>query len=176
MEQFIKKIPFIKWISTSEGMMTMLRLLTFLIFPLIVWREDNIYLWYIGGQIAVFGLIIMIKMIKVFLKRKEFKTMLNGEKGGLVTDDLYSFSRHPFYLGFAILYLGLILSCFSFTALLFYGAYINFTFLTIFEEEKRMLKEFPYEYQIYKKEVHRFWPYDWKGLIKHLKQKMKNKI
>ena len=98
----IKKLPFIKWISTSEGFMTMLRLLTFLMFPLVVWGEDNIHIWYIGAPITLFGLIIMIRMGIMFWKRKEFKTMLNGEKAGLVTDGLYSFSRHPFYFGFAI--------------------------------------------------------------------------
>ena len=157
------KLPFVKWISTREGAITMTRLASFLMFPatvLVEYDENAISHYPISGFFLFFiGVLIMIKTVHMFLTRKEFKTMLDGETNfDIVTDGPYEFTRHPFYLGFAIMFGGLCLMFMGYLTLINFAVYCLFTYLACNEEEKRLLNDFPLDYKLYQIGTPMFFP------------------
>ena len=79
-----------------------------------------------------------------------------GLKGELVTNGPYSFSRNPQYVGFVILYSGLILATDSYYALVTWLAFILLILLTPFSEEPWLKEQYGEEYLAYKERVPRF--------------------
>jgi len=161
------KIPFIKWVSSSEGMITMLRLLTAIVMVLVACLDKTTQVvWFLGVPVICFGLLTMIRMGIVFAKRKEFKTMLDGEKqSGFVQDGFYAYCRHPFYFGFAVAMVGLTISFFSLTMFALLVYYFQCTYFASIEEEKRLIRDFP-DYKQYQWRVPRFIPKQWKPFFK----------
>jgi protein-S-isoprenylcysteine O-methyltransferase Ste14 len=79
-----------------------------------------------------------------------------GLKGELVTQGPYSFSRNPQYLGFAILYSGLIMVTDSYYALVTGLAFILLVLLTPFCEEPWLEEQYGDEYLAYRERTPRF--------------------
>jgi len=163
----MKNIPFLNWIKTPEGRWTMLRLLSFLLFPIAIWVDDKFGGWsrfpvfdqlIITIIISSVGAIIMIKMGYLFLTRSEFKTMLNGSKStGIITNGLFKYTRHPFYFGFWLLYLGVLAAFHGICLFYLFMLYTVLTFITISNEEDRLCRDFK-EYEEYKKNTPAFFP------------------
>ena len=79
-----------------------------------------------------------------------------GLKGELVTQGLYRFSRNPQYVGFAMLYSGIILVTDSYYALVTGLAFILLVLLTPFSEEPWLKEPYGDEYLAYMERVPRF--------------------
>jgi protein-S-isoprenylcysteine O-methyltransferase Ste14 len=79
-----------------------------------------------------------------------------GLRGELVTQGPYSLSRNPQYVGFTILYSGIILVTDSYYALITGLAFILLVLLTPFSEEPWLEEQYGEEYIAYKERVPRF--------------------
>lgn len=165
----MKNIPFLNWIKTPEGAWTMLRLLSFLVFPICIYADSSQWNGSIISMIIIgFGALIMIKMGYVFFTRKEFKTMLDGSKGNkIVTDGLFKYTRHPFYFGFWILYIGILSAFHGFYLLCVVILYTALTFIVMHKEEYRLTKDFA-EYDSYIKNTPVFFPVKFISFLKTL--------
>lgn len=79
-----------------------------------------------------------------------------NDKTGLVTGGIYSFSRNPAFVGFDLMYIGILLMyCNIFTGLFTAFAIITLH-LQILQEEKFMEQTFKDEYKSYKQKVFRY--------------------
>ncbi|MBI2565277.1 isoprenylcysteine carboxylmethyltransferase family protein [Candidatus Woesearchaeota archaeon] len=111
-------------------------------------------------------LIIVLSIIIDGIRSKEFtlKQLLGlpeimpKQKQKLITSGIFSNLRHPRYLEYMLLSLGLaLISGYLFSYLIFVYTIIMFYFLSIFEE-KELVRRFGKKYQIYARKVPRFIP------------------
>jgi protein-S-isoprenylcysteine O-methyltransferase Ste14 len=112
---------------------------------LVVSQFEFTLLIYLGAIISIFGIILII--ISYVQIKNQF---LNAKK--IVNKGLYKYSRHPMYLGFIMLLMGI--SFFS-SSLLVLVYSIIFSILLIwqaYEEEKNMIRRFP-RYKEYQRKV-----------------------
>lgn len=165
------KLPFVKWGSTPEGTWTLLRLLTALIMIVFaVWTEItttiSVYEWL---PIIIFGVWIMLESAYLFLTKPEFKIMLDGAPtASFYQEGLYRHVRHPFYSGFWLVMLGVLLSHFNWYFMLLFIVYTALTSKAAWEEEKRLTEKFKDTYYLYITKVPRFAPHSIFGFVKTL--------
>jgi protein-S-isoprenylcysteine O-methyltransferase Ste14 len=105
----------------------------------------------IGSLPIVTGCIITIWGITTLSEHQSL-----GLKGKIITDGPYQYSRNPQYLGFIILYSGLILMTFSFMVLVTGLIIIAMFFILPFSEEPWLLQEYGKAYEDYSAKVPRF--------------------
>lgn len=105
----------------------------------------------VGTTLIVLGGTLVTWAVKTLSLRQSY-----GLKGELVTRGPYSFSRNPQYVGFVILYSGLILVTDSYYALVTGLAFILLVLLTPFSEEPWLEEQYGEEYLAYKERVPRF--------------------
>jgi protein-S-isoprenylcysteine O-methyltransferase Ste14 len=79
-----------------------------------------------------------------------------GLKGKVITKGPYRYSRNPQYLGFIILYSGIVLMTFSFMALVTGLIIIALFFILPFSEEPWLRQEYGKAYEDYSTKVSRF--------------------
>ena len=81
-----------------------------------------------------------------------------SEKTALVTEGIYQFSRNPAFLGFDLVYLGMVLMFFSYVLLaLSLLAAAMFHLQIVYGEEPFLLRAFGEEYADYCRRVRRYW-------------------
>jgi len=90
---------------------------------------------------------------------KDYQTTVKPEEksDALITEGPFQLSRHPMYLGFVILLLGIAVllgNLSGFVAPVFMFLLLNFKFIPL--EEENMEKDFAQEYQAYKKKVRKW--------------------
>ena len=78
------------------------------------------------------------------------------DKTKLVTDGIYQFSRNPAFLGFDLMYTGMLLLYMNAATILFTAFAITMLHLQILQEEKYLAGVFGNEYIEYKKHVFRY--------------------
>ena len=78
------------------------------------------------------------------------------DKTKLVTKGIYKISRNPAFLGFDLMYIGILLIFFNYGLLLFTVYVIMMLHLQVLQEEKYMEKTFGNEYLQYKNKVFRY--------------------
>jgi len=105
----------------------------------------------VGTTLIVFGGTMVAWAVRTLSLRQSY-----GFKGGLVTRGPYGFSRNPQYVGFTILYSGIIMVTDSYYALATGLAFILLVLLTPFSEEPWLEEQFGEEYRAYKERVPRF--------------------
>jgi protein-S-isoprenylcysteine O-methyltransferase Ste14 len=153
------KLPFVKWIATPEGTWTMLRLLTAIVMLIVALRlplTDNVSM-YIVYAVGIIGFIIMFKSALLFLRQPEFKTMADGKPTGkFYQGSIYKYVRHPFYTGFWLVMLSLTLCHIYLSIVLLFVLYTFLTWMAAREEEKRLLKIFPFRYFTYRRRTPQF--------------------
>ena len=76
------------------------------------------------------------------------------DKTELVTDGIYQISRNPAFLGFDLVYIGILLMFFNLAASAF--AMLMFHLQIVNVEEDFLLETFGQEYLAYKKKVNRY--------------------
>lgn len=118
----------------------------------------------VGGLMVVIGLGIVTWGIRTLSAQQSL-----GASGKIVTEGPYRYTRNPQYLGFILLYAGVILAAYSFMALIT-GALIILLFLILpFSEEPWLRQQYGESYVEYCKRVPRFIGFH------SLKSKRKNK-
>lgn len=81
---------------------------------------------------------------------------INNQRSGLVTSGIYRFARHPRYVEYALISLGLGL-VYGYTFLLWFSLYLFIGFyINTFFEEKELIERFGDEYRKYQKRTPRF--------------------
>lgn len=79
------------------------------------------------------------------------------DKTELVTDGIYQISRNPAFLGFDLVYIGILLLFFNWILVLFsVFAMVMFHFQIVKVEEKFLVSVFGEDYAQYKKTVNRY--------------------
>ena len=78
------------------------------------------------------------------------------DKTELVTDGIYSYSRNPAFLGFDLLYIGVLLMYCNLLTLMFTIFAISMLHMQILQEERYLSSVFGKEYQEYRHKVFRY--------------------
>lgn len=114
------------------------------------------YVRYIGFALALIGTCVFILSILQMADSWRAGVSKN-EKTALVTTGVYAFSRNPAFLGFDLVYIGILLMFFNpiLWILSFLGAFI-FHLQIVNVEEEFLLLSFGQEYLNYKKAVNRY--------------------
>ena len=105
----------------------------------------------VGTMLIVLGGSLVAWAVRTLSLRQSY-----GLRGELVTQGPYSLSRNPQYVGFTILYSGIILVTDSYYALITGLAFILLVLLTPFSEEPWLEEQYGEEYRAYKNRVPRF--------------------
>ncbi len=109
-----------------------------------------------GVVITILGVLAFIVSV-VQMKDNWRAGVQKEEKTDLVTTGIYSISRNPAFLGFDLMYIGILLSFFNYYLLFATGFVILFFHLQIVNvEEKFLIGSFGQEYIGYKKKVCRY--------------------
>lgn len=101
---------------------------------------------FLGGAISLMGLLSL---------RKSFS--ITPEVRGLVVSGLYSFIRHPMYLGGFVAAIGIVISSFSIFSLVVYLLWVVVQVWRSRLEEQLIIKEYP-DYENYRKKTSAFLP------------------
>jgi len=107
--------------------------------------------FWVGGLLFVLGLGIDLWGTKTLSAQQSL-----GEKGKIITSGPYRYTQNPQYVGFIILYIGIILVTSSFMALATGVFAIILFFLTPFSEEPWLRQQYGKSYEEYCKIVPRF--------------------
>ncbi len=78
------------------------------------------------------------------------------DKTELVTKGIYKISRNPAFLGFDLLYIGLLIAFFNFIHLVFVLYAVIMLHLQIIQEEEFLFKIFGEKYEVYKNKTARY--------------------
>jgi len=105
----------------------------------------------VGGLAVVAGLGIDIWGTRTLTTQQSL-----GGKGKIVADGPYRYTRNPQYVGFILLYSGIILMTYSFMSLATGLLIILLFFILPFSEEPWLRQEYGLQYEEYCKEVPRF--------------------
>lgn len=111
---------------------------------------------YVGVVIAAFGDIIFV--ISVFTMRDSWRAGVSEtDKTELITEGIYQISRNPAFLGFDLVYIGVLLMFFNWILFLIsVFAMIMFHLQIVNVEEEFLTSVFGKEYMEYKKTVNRY--------------------
>ena len=108
-----------------------------------------IWVRYAGIAIAVLGDVIFV--ISVLTMKDSWRAGVSEtDKTELVTDGIYQLSRNPAFLGFDLMYIGILLMYFNGVLLLFTIWVIVMLHLQILQEEKYLETVFGEEYRVYR--------------------------
>lgn len=108
-----------------------------------------------GFLIAMTGdIIFLISVVK--MKDSWRAGIPENDRTSLVTDGIYRFSRNPAFLGFDLMYTGMLLMYMNIGTIVFTAFAITMLHLQILQEEKYLPSVFGEEYIEYKKHVFRY--------------------
>lgn len=127
------------------------------IISILFYSEDSFYLLRIAGVvIELFGIVVFVASI-VEMKDNWRAGIQRENKTKLVTTGIYSISRNPAFLGFDLMYIGILFIFFNwyllFTTVI---AVCLFHLQIVNVEEDFLVETFGQEYLIYKKKVCRY--------------------
>ncbi len=111
--------------------------------------------FFTGFLLGLFGDLIFL--ISVIVMKDSWRAGIpDTDKTELVTGGIYRFSRNPAFLGFDLMYLGVLLMYFNGAALLFTLFAITMLHCQILQEEKFLAATFGQSYLEYKEQVCRY--------------------
>ena len=150
------KIGFVKWVEISLKITTyivpVLQVISILLFK----KVPLLPLQIAGIVVEALGVLIFVMSV-LEMKDNWRAGVQKEEKTDLVTTGIYAVSRNPAFLGFELMYLGILLAFFNqflliatlFAVLLFHLQIVNV-------EEDFLIEAFGEEYLTYKKKVFRY--------------------
>lgn len=118
-------------------------------------KNLNIIQYVIGLIIAILGVLTFI-VAMIAMKDSWRAGIQSEEKTTLIKKGIYKISRNPAFLGFDLMYIGLLIMFFNIVHLIFVVVAITLLHLQILEEEKFLINTFSDEYIDYKKKVNRY--------------------
>jgi len=124
--------------------------------PLMVFPILNIDIGLINLLISIPIIIIGAYLGIVGVKGTGIEVSETHRAEFIVTDGIYSKTRHPQYLGAVMAHIGMSFFLAAFYALLATALVIVVTYLTARKEEQELIREFGEEYREYKKRVRMF--------------------
>ena len=108
-----------------------------------------------GGALAFFGVVIFA--ISVWTMRDSWRAGIATEdKTEMITTGIYAWSRNPAFLGFDLLYSGILLLFFHWVLLLFSVFAMAMLHLQVLQEERFLPLVFGPEYTAYRQRTHRY--------------------
>lgn len=111
--------------------------------------------WF-GMFIGCIGVIIFIFSI-ITMKDSWRAGVSKEEKTALITNGIYKFSRNPAFLGFDLVYLGIVCLCFSWSLLILSMiGIVVFHLQIVYVEERFLVQNFGQLYIKYMKQVRRY--------------------
>ncbi|MBE5853633.1 MAG: isoprenylcysteine carboxylmethyltransferase family protein [Lachnospiraceae bacterium] len=159
------KEGFIKFIEVTLKIATYL-LPVIQVVSIVLYVEEEIQpLQILGAGIIAFGVLAFV--LSVLQMKDNWRAgVQREEKTDLVTTGIYSISRNPAFLGFDLMYIGILLSFFNWILCVATGAALVLFHLQIVNvEEDFLLEAFGEDYLKYKKKVCRY--IGRKGLNRH---------
>lgn len=115
---------------------------------------DSPFCW-IGIGAAAAGVLVFIMAMRTM--RDSWRAGIPGkDKTELVTSGIYRISRNPAFLGFDLMYIGLLISFFNPVHLFFAVYAVVMLHLQILQEEKFLTASFGVQYTEYKKSTGRY--------------------
>lgn len=139
---------------------SVMRIITLLIVPvelISIILELSIapnYVRYLGSVIGIVGVIVFY--ISIYTMRDSWRAGITDEKTDLITTGVYQYSRNPAFIGFYLLYLGILLAFFNYYLLVITIFAIVSLHLQIIQEEKSLVETFGSTYIAYMKRVRRY--------------------
>lgn len=123
----------------------------------IIWNFrmwNSSYSW-VGISVAALGVLVFI--VAIVTMRDSWRAGIpEKDKTELVTTGLYRISRNPAFLGFDLMYLGLLIAFFNFVHLAFVIYAVTMLHLQILQEEQYLTEAFGEKYTEYKKHTGRY--------------------
>lgn len=108
-----------------------------------------------GFLIAMAGdIIFLVSVIK--MKDSWRAGIPENDSTSLVTDGIYKFSRNPAFLGFDLMYIGMLLLYMNIATIVFTAFAVTMLHMQILQEERYLQDIFGDEYLEYKKHVFRY--------------------
>ena len=121
-----------------------------------MWKSS--YSW-IGIGVAALGVLVFI--VAMATMGDSWRAGIpEKDKTGLVTTGIYRISRNPAFLGFDLMYLGVLIAFFNYLHLIFVLYAALMLHLQILQEEKYLTKTFGEKYTEYKKHTGRYFIFD----------------
>ena len=121
-----------------------------------MWKSS--YTW-IGIGVAALGVLVFI--IAMVTMRDSWRAGIpEKDKTELVTTGIYRISRNPAFLGFDLMYIGLLIAFFNYLHLIFVLYAIVMLHLQILQEEKFLTATFGDTYAEYKRKTGRYFIFD----------------
>ena len=150
------KTGFVKFIEVTLKIATYLIPVIQIISIMLYSGTVHIVLRMTGVIITAFG-VIAFTISVVQMKDNWRAGVQREEKTSLVTTGIYSISRNPAFLGFDMMYIGILFSFFNWYLFIATGFALLFFHLQIVNvEEEFLIEEFGEEYLEYKKKVSRY--------------------
>ena len=109
----------------------------------------------IGSSVGIIGVILFV--ISVYTMKDSWRAGITvDEKTSIIVDGIYSYSRNPAFLGFYLVYIGILIMFFNIWLLVFSIFAIMMLHIQILQEEKYLPNIFGNDYIDYKKKVQRY--------------------
>lgn len=121
-----------------------------------MWKSS--YSW-IGIGVAALGVLVFI--VAMITMRDSWRAGIpEKDKTNLVTTGIYRISRNPAFLGFDLMYIGVLIAFFNYLHLFFVLFAVVMLHLQILQEEKFLTNTFGKNYTDYKKRTGRYFIFD----------------
>jgi len=124
-------------------------------------ESGHLWVTFFGGGAVTLTLIHIVSnglMIAGFYIMASGWKRVHGAKGGLVTEGVYAYVRHPQYSGLFLVTIGLLIQWPTIITVLMWPVLIGAYYKLAKREEKDMEKEFGEEYRRYRERVPMFIP------------------
>ena len=123
---------------------------------LFCFEKTYLFLQIIGIIVEFFGVVVFVVSV-IEMKDNWRAGVQREEKTNLVASGIYSISRNPAFLGFDLMYIGILLSFFNwFLLVATIFAICLFHLQIVYVEEKYLTETFDQDYLEYKKKVCRY--------------------
>ena len=149
------KKGFPRLVEMTMGIATVCIVIVELISIAFDWSMSPVWLRIVGIILSVIGTVSFITAMLTM--RDSWRAGVSTDKTELVTNGIFQISRNPAFLGFDLVYVGILLMFFNWVLWLFSVFAILMLHLQIINnEEDAMLENFGEEYLNYKKNVNRY--------------------